>query len=273
LIQISGLSHGTGVWAGNAQDLIRNGTCTISDVIGTRDGIMLTLISYGLSNDKAFKIMEFVRKNKNNKPLPDDMVIEMREHGVPEWYIDSCRKIQYMFPKAHAAAYITSAVKVAWFKLYRPLDFYAAYFTVRGCDTDIEYILGSVKDVQKRIKEVERILSDYTQRTAKTEDELVSLQMLQEMKSRGFGFLGVDLQKSHWKRFEIEDGKLRVPFSVLKGVGENAAKSLVSAIEKGNYLTAEDLLSEPGVNQSLLDLLESYGALGGIPKTRQISFF
>ena len=273
LIQISGLSHGTGVWAGNAQDLIRNGTCTISDVIGTRDGIMLTLISYGLSNDKAFRIMEFVRKNKNNKPLPDDMVIEMREHGVPEWYIDSCRKIQYMFPKAHAAAYITSAVKVAWFKLYRPLDFYAAYFTVRGCDTDIEYILGSVKDVQKRIKEVDKILSDFTQRTAKTEDELVSLQMLQEMKSRGFGFLGVDLQKSHWKRFEIEDGKLRVPFTVLKGVGENAAKSLVSAIKKGNYLTAEDLLSEPGVSQSLLDLLDSYGALGGIPKTRQISFF
>ena len=273
LIQISGLSHGTGVWAGNAQDLIRNGTCTISDVIGTRDGIMLTLISYGLSNDKAFRIMEFVRKNKNNKPLPEDMVVEMREHGVPEWYIDSCRKIQYMFPKAHAAAYITSAVKVAWFKLYRPLDFYAAYFTVRGCDTDIEYILGSVKDVQKRIKEVDRILSDFTQRTAKTEDELVSLQMLQEMKSRGFEFLSVDLQKSHWKRFEIEDGKLRVPFSVLKGVGENAAKSLVSAIRKGNYLTAEDLLSEPGVTQSLLDLLDSYGALGGIPKTRQISFF
>ena len=273
LIQISGLSHGTGVWAGNAQDLIRNGTCTISDVIGTRDGIMLTLISYGLSNDKAFGIMEFVRKNKNNKPLPEDMVIEMREHGVPEWYIDSCRKIQYMFPKAHAAAYITSAVKVAWFKLYRPLDFYASYFTVRGCDTDIEFILGSVKDVQKRIKEVERILSDFTLRTAKTEDELVSLQMLQEMKARGFEFLGVDLKKSHYKRFEIEDGKLRVPFSVLKGVGENAARSLVHAIKKGNYLTAEDLLSEPGITQSLLDLLDSYGALGDIPKTRQISFF
>ena len=273
LIQISGLSHGTGVWAGNAQDLIRNGTCTISDVIGTRDGIMLTLISYGLSDDKAFKIMEFVRKNKNNKPLPDDMVIEMREHGVPEWYIDSCRKIQYMFPKAHAAAYITSAVKVAWFKLYRPLDFYAAYFTVRGCDTDIEYILGPLKDVQKRIKEVEKTLADFTLRTARTEDELVSLQMLQEMKARGYGFLNVDLTRSHWKRFEKEDGKLRVPFTVLKGVGENAARSICAAIEKGNYLTAEDLLSEPGVNQSLLDLLDSYGALGDIPKTRQISFF
>ena len=273
LIQISGLSHGTGVWAGNAQDLIRNGTCTISDVIGTRDGIMLTLISYGLSNEKAFSIMEFVRKNKNNKPLPEDMVVEMRSHGVPEWYIDSCRKIQYMFPKAHAAAYITSAVKVAWFKLYRPLDFYAAYFTVRGCDTDVEYILGSLKDVQKRLKEVEKILSDFTQRTARTEDELVSLQMLQEMKARGFEFLQVDLTKSHWKRFEKEDGKLRIPFSVLKGVGENAAKALTTAIKKGNYLTAEDLLSEPGINQSLLDLLDSYGALGDIPKTRQISFF
>ena len=178
-----------------------------------------------------------------------------------------------MFPKAHAAAYITSAVKVAWFKLYRPLDFYAAYFTVRGCGTDVEYILGSVKDVQKRLKEVEKILADFSQRTAKTEDEQVSLQMILEMKSRGFEFLPVNLQKSHWKRFEKEDGKLRVPFTVLKGVGENAAKSLVAAIEKGSYLTAEDLLSEPGVSQSLLDLLDSYGALGDIPKTRQISFF
>ena len=273
LIQISGLSHGTGVWTGNAQDLIRDGTCTISDVIGTRDGIMLTLKSYGLSDDSAFKIMEFVRKNKHNKPIPEEMISDMREHNVPEWYIDSCRKIQYMFPKAHAAAYITSAVKVAWFKLYRPLDFYAAYFTVRGCGTDVEYILGSVKDVQKRLKEVEKILADFSQRTAKTEDEQVSLQMILEMKSRGFEFLPVNLQKSHWKRFEKEDGKLRVPFTVLKGVGENAAKSLVAAIEKGSYLTAEDLLSEPGVSQSLLDLLDSYGALGDIPKTRQISFF
>ncbi len=273
LIQISGLSHGTGVWAGNAQDLIRNGICTISEVIGTRDGIMLTLISYGLSNDKAFRIMEFVRKNKTNKPLPEDMVQEMRTHNVPEWYIDSCRKIQYMFPKAHAAAYVTSAIKAAWFKLHRPLDFYAAYLTVRGCETDVCYILGSTDSIRKRLKEVEKTLNDFTLRTAKLEDELVSLQILLEMKSRGFGFLPVDLRRSHWKRFEIEDGKLRIPFSALKGVGENAAKALVNAVEKGSFLTAEDLLSEPGITQSLLDLLDSNGALGDIPKTRQISFF
>lgn len=273
LIQISGLSHGTGVWAGNAQDLIRSGTCTISEVIGTRDGIMLTLISYGLSNERAFKIMEFVRKNKTNKPLPEDMVQEMRAHQVPEWYIDSCRKIQYMFPKAHAAAYVTSATKVAWFKLHRPLDFYAAYLTVRGCETDIKYILGSPDDVRARLKEVEKIMSDFTQRTAKIEDEQVSLQILLEMKCRGFEFLPVDLKRSHWKRFDIEDGKLRVPFSALKGIGENAAKALVSAVEKGSFFTAEDLLAEPGITQSLLDLLESYGALGEIPKTRQITFF
>ena len=273
LIQISGLSHGTGVWAGNAQDLIRNGTCNISEVIGTRDGIMLKLIEYGVDNLNAFKIMEFVRKNKQHKPLPDDMVKIMTEHGVPEWYIDSCRKIEYMFPKAHAAAYVTSAVKVAWFKLYRPMDFYAAYFTVRGCGTDVEYILAKPDKIRKRIKEVEKITADPSLRTAKDEDELVSLQMLLEMKCRGFGMLPVDLRRSHWKRFQEEKNNLRIPFSVLKGVGENAAKAIYEAVSKGGFTTAEDLLAEDGVTKALLDILDSYDALGDLPKTRQISFF
>jgi len=273
LIQISGLSHGTGVWAGNAQDLIRDGTCTISEVIGTRDGIMLKLIEYGVDNENAFKIMEFVRKNKKHAPLKEEMVSIMREHGVPEWYIDSCRKIEYMFPKAHAAAYITSAVKVAWFKLYRPVDFYAAYFTVRGCGTDVEYVLAKPDKIRRRIKEVEKITADPSLRTAKDEDELVSLQMLLEMKCRGFGMLPVDLRRSHWKRFEKEGNDLRIPFSVLKGVGENAAKAIYEAASKGGYTTAEDLLAEDGVTNSLLDTLDSYGALGDLPKTRQISFF
>ena len=273
LIQISGLSHGTGVWAGNAQDLIRNGTCTISEVIGTRDGIMLKLIDYGVDKDNAFKIMEFVRKNKRHAPLPENMVSVMREHGVPEWYIDSCRKIEYMFPKAHAAAYITSAVKVAWFKLYRPLDFYAAYFTVRGCDTDVEYILAKPDRIRRRIKEVEKIVADRSLRTAKDEDELVSLQMLLEMKCRGFEMIPVDLMKSHWKRFEKEGNSLRIPFSVLKGVGESAARAIYEAVSKGGFSTAEDLIAEEGVTSSLLDTLDSYGALGDLPKTRQLSFF
>ena len=273
LIQISGLSHGTGVWAGNAQDLIRSGMCTISEVIGTRDGIMLKLIEYGVDNLNAFKIMEFVRKNKAHKPLPDDMVKIMQEHEVPEWYIDSCRKIEYMFPKAHAAAYVTSAVKVAWFKLYRPVDFYAAYFTVRGCGTDVEYILAKPDKIRKRIKEVEKITSDPSVRTAKDEDELVTLQMLLEMKCRGIGMLPVDLRKSHWKRFEKEKNNLRIPFSVLKGVGENAARAIYDAVAKGGFTTAEDLLAEDGVTKALLDILDSYEALGDLPKTRQISFF
>ena len=273
LIQISGLSHGTGVWAGNAQDLIRNGTCNISQVIGTRDGIMLKLIEYGVDKIDAFNIMEFVRKNKRHAPLPDRMVSVMKEHGVPEWYIDSCRKIEYMFPKAHAAAYITSAVKVAWFKLHRPMDFYAAYFTVRGCDTDVEYILAKPDKIRRRIKEVEKITADRSLRTAKDEDELVSLQMLLEMKCRGFGMLPVDLKKSHWKRFEKEGNSLRIPFSVLKGVGEAAARSIYQAVEKGGFTTAEDLAAEEGVTPSLLDILDSYGALGDLPKTRQLSLF
>ncbi len=273
LIQISGLSHGTGVWAGNAQDLIRNGTCTISEVIGTRDGIMLKLIEYGVDKTNAFRIMEFVRKNKKHAPLPEEMVSVMKEHGVPEWYIDSCRKIEYMFPKAHAAAYITSAVKVAWFKLYRPMDFYAAYFTVRGCGTDVEYILAKPDKIRKRIKEVEKITADPTLRTAKDEDELVSLQMLLEMKSRGFEMLPVDLMRSHWKMFLKEDKGLRIPFSVLKGVGESAARSLCDAVAKGGFTTVEDLIAEDGVTGSLMDILDSYGALGDLPKTRQISFF
>ncbi|MBQ4240719.1 MAG: PolC-type DNA polymerase III [Oscillospiraceae bacterium] len=273
LIQISGLSHGTGVWAGNAQDLIRNGTCDISQVIGTRDGIMLKLIEYGVDKIDAFNIMEFVRKNKRHAPLPENMVSVMKEHNVPEWYIDSCRKIEYMFPKAHAAAYITSAVKVAWFKLHRPMDFYAAYFTVRGCDTDVDYILAKPDKIRRRIREVEKITADRTLRTAKDEDELVSLQMLLEMKCRGFEMLPVDLRKSHWKRFEKEGKALRIPFSVLKGVGESAARSLYEAVSKGGFTTAEDLIAEDGVTSSLLDTLDSFGALGDLPKTRQLSFF
>lgn len=273
LIQISGLSHGTGVWVGNAQDLIRDGTCTISEVIGTRDGIMTTLIGYGLDNQMAFKIMEFVRKNKKSKPLPDEMVAAMREHDVPEWYIDSCRKIQYMFPKAHAVAYVTSAVKLAWFKLYRPLEYYAAYFTVRGMGCAAEFALGNVEKVRSRMREVDKLLQDFSTRTAKTEDEMVSLQMLQEIKCRGIGFLPVDIMHSHYKRYEIEDGKLRLPFVALTGVGENAAKSLYDAAQSGSIYTAEDLLGFPGVSQSLIDTLDSIGALGNMPKTAQVSFW
>ncbi len=273
LIQISGLSHGTGVWAGNAQDLIHDGTCTISDVIGTRDSIMTVLISYGLDSDAAFRIMEFVRKNKKSKPLPEEFVETMRSHGVPEWYIDSCRKIQYMFPKAHAVAYVTSAVKVAWFKVYRPLDFYAAYFSVRGMDCDASYALGSLPNLRARLREVEKLMADFGTRTAKTEDEQVSLQMLQEMKCRGLGFLNVDLKKSHYKRYEIEDGKLRLPFVALSGVGESAARALYEAARNDGITTAEDLLAFPGVTQSLIDTLDELGALGGLPKTRQISFW
>ena len=273
LIQVSGLSHGTGVWKGNALDLINSNTCTISDVIGTRDGIMLTLIEYGVDKNDAFRIMEFVRKNKNSKPLPQDMIDIMKEHNLPDWYIESCKKIQYMFPKAHAAAYVTSAIKVSWFKLYHPLDFYAAYFTARGCNTDVEYIQASAKTVKKHLAELRKKTNDVAGRSAKDEDEIVALQLLIELKMRQIEFLPVDIRNSHWKKFLIENGKLRLPFIVLKGVGESAARSLYDAVQNSDIDTAEDLLSYPGISKTLIDTLDELGALGNMPKTRQLSFF
>ncbi len=274
LIQISGLSHGTDVWKNNAQDLIHNGTCTIKDVIGTRDSIMVYLISKGVPKGMAFEIMEFTRKGKAAQKFTEEHLSTLRGCGVPEWYIESCKKIKYMFPKAHAAAYITAAIRLAWYKLYYPLAFYATYFTVRGADIDIEAAVGGAKAAKKRLAELGALLRDESKRTAKIEDAYVVVQMLCEMLCRGYEFLPISIWKSHATKYQIEDGKIRLPFVALKGVGENAAESLYAAAQKHkNCVSAEDLLGEPGVTGSLIDAIDQIGGLEGLPRTSQISFF
>ncbi len=276
LLQVSGLSHGTDVWNGNAQELIANGTCTISDVIGTRDSIMLYLADKGVPPAMAFEIMEFTRKGKAAQKFTPEHLATLRECGVPEWYIESCKKIKYMFPKAHAAAYVISAIRLAWFKLYRPIEFYATYFTVRGQDIDVEAATGGKRVARAKLNEL-RAKLDAANKGNKTktkdDDAYVALQMVNEMLCRGFEFLPVDLMRSHYKKYLIEDGKLRLPFDALKGVGETQAQAIYSAAQKGGWVSADEMLGEPGISAGIIDMLDGCGALGSLPKSRQYTLY
>ena len=273
LIQISGLSHGTDVWNGNAQDLIKDGVCTISDVIGCRDSIMTYLLHKGLEPKLAFNIMELTRKGKVAKGgFPPGAEETMKECGVPDWYMDSCRKIKYMFPKAHAVAYLIAAIRLMWFKVYHPQAFYATYFTVRGDDIDYEAAVGGVKVAQQHLKEVNARLRE--ERKAKDEDIQVSLQLVNEMLARGYEFLPIQLGKSRATQYVVEDGKVRLPFTSLKGVGESAAVALERATIHGQeYLSIEELQQATGVSSAVMENLKNVGALGGLPDTSQVSFF
>ena len=272
LIQISGLSHGTDVWNGNAQDLIKNGTCSISEVIGCRDSIMTYLLHKGLEPKLAFNIMELTRKGKVAKNgFPEGAEEAMREHDVPEWYMDSCRKIKYMFPKAHAVAYLIAAIRLMWFKVYHPQAFYAVWFTVRGDDIDYEAAVGGKDVAMRHLKEINARLRE--ERKAKDEDIQVSLQLVNEMLQRGYEFLPICLGKSRATKYVLEDDKVRLPYASLKGVGESAAIALEKAAEQGGYLSVEELQSMSGVSSAVMETLRQAGALGDLPDSNQLSFF
>ena len=273
LIQISGLSHGTDVWTGNADELIRSGTCTIAEVIGCRDSIMLYLLRKGLEPKMSFDIMEAVRKGKVAKGgFKPGWEEAMREHDVPDWYIESCRKIKYMFPKAHAVAYLMAAIRLMWFKVYHPAIFYAVYFTVRGADIDYEAAVGGVRVAKQHLRDNEKIPKD--ERTAKDDDALVSLQLENEMLQRGCEFLPIELGRSYASKYVVEDGKVRLPFTAIRGLGDAAAVALEQATMHGQeYISVEELQQASGVAQSVFDKLRAVGALGNLPETSQVDLF
>ena len=269
-IQIAGLSHGTDVWLGNAQELIHNGTCTISEVVGTRDSIMVYLLHKGLEPKDSFDIMETVRKkNKQLKPEQEEI---MRAHDVPEWYIESCRKIQYMFPKAHAAAYMIASLRLAWFKVYKPLAYYCAYLTVRGDGVDAEAISKGIDAVKTLLKMIQAKGKEASQ--AEKDKEIIMM-IVHEAMARGVEFLPIDIYKSTASSFEPEDGKIRTPFSALPGVGLAAAELLAKAYTEGEpeFTSIEDFEVRSNASKSAVEALKAVGAFGDLPESDQISLF
>ncbi len=267
LIRLSGLSHGTNVWLGNAKDLIASQTATLRQCICTRDDIMNSLIERGVPDKIAFDTMENVRKGKGLRP---EMEAAMREHGVEDWFIDSCNKIAYMFPKGHAVAYVTMALRVAWFKVYHPLAYYAAYFTIRSAGFNAATMLKPKEYIRSRLQELRD--TDPKDLSGAQKDEIVALELVLEMLARGYSFLQPDLYKSAVSEFLIEGEALRVPFTSLSGFGESAAQSIVEVREEAFY-SIEDLKRRTKVTTSGIDMLRDAGALQGLSDSNQVDFF
>lgn len=268
LLQISGLSHGTGVWLGNAQELIRSGVCTISTVIGCRDNIMLYLIYQGMDAALAFQITESVRRGRGLTP---EWIEEMKKVNVPNWYIDSCQKIEYMFPRAHAAAYCISAVRTGFYKLYYPIEFYAASFTIDGADQlDVETCCEGYEAILKKIIEIE---DKGFQALPKEKAMIPTLELALEMTARGLHFKPIDLYRSHATQFIIEGDSLIPPFFAIPGVGENAARNIAAAREGGEFLSIEDFQQRSRASKTVVELLAEMGCFRGLPESNQLSLF
>ena len=274
LIKISGLSHGTDVWLGNAQDLIKNKICEFKDVIGCRDDIMVYLMYHNVEPIKAFKIMEFVRKGKASKD-PDtwnEYVKIMQDADIPEWFIESCHKIKYMFPKAHAAAYVISAFRIAWFKVHMPIYYYASFLSIRCDDYDVESMIKGYDAVKAKIMEIQAKGYDASN---KDKSLLETLQVALEMLARGFTFKNLDIEKSDGKNFVITEDKksLIMPFKAIDGLGEQVAKTIIEERNKKPYYSIEDLQTRGKVNTSTLAKIRALGVLDNMPETSQLSFF
>jgi DNA polymerase-3 subunit alpha (Gram-positive type) len=270
LIRLSGFSHGTDVWLGNARDLILSGTATVGQAIGCRDDIMNYLISCGMPERRSFKIMEAVRKGRG---LPEGAEDEMRTAGVPDWYIGSCQKIKYLFPKAHAVAYVMMAFRIAWFKVHEPLAFYAAYFYRRSQKGgfDAKMMTHGKEDVVAAIKAIR----DNPDATAKDEDMLTTLEVCYEFYLRGFSFAPIDLYNSDSVKFKIcGQMQLLPPFIAVSGLGETAARDIAAGREGKRFISVEEFSAAcPKVSQIHIENLKAAGAFGDLPETSQISFF
>ncbi len=268
LVRISGLSHGTDVWLNNAQDLILSGTTTLKQAICTRDDIMLSLIAQGVAPKMSFDIMESVRKGKGLKPAMEDA---MRASNVPEWFIDSCKKIKYMFPKAHAVAYVTMGLRVAYYKVHHPREYYATYYTVRADDFDAGVMMGDYGKIRQAVQELD---SNETKLAVKEKNRLTILQIVLEMLARGIQFTNIDIYKSDAVKFLItEEGTIRPPLNALPGLGESAARSILAARDERPFISEEDLKARAGISSAVMEVLRQFRCLEGIPKRNQVSLF
>ena len=277
LVRISGLSHGTNVWQGNAEVLIKNGTATISTAICTRDDIMTYLIEMGVDSANAFSIMENVRKGKvagHKCGQWEEWKSEMKEHNVPDWYIWSCERIEYMFPKAHAAAYVMMAWRIAYCKIYHPLEYYTAYFTIRAKGFDYEIMCMGRDKVDKKLAEIKKAKENGTEKQSATDKDLeTALKSVQEMYARGFEFMPIDLKLVKPTQFSIIDGKIMASLTSIAGLGEAVAYGIVEAVKGDPFLSKDDFKTRSKASATITDKLEELGILTGLPESNQISLF
>jgi len=271
LIKISGLSHGTDVWLGNAQELIKNNIVPFKEVIGCRDDIMVYLMYKGVEPIKAFKIMEFVRKGRASKD-PETWAGHretMEKAGIEPWFIDSCQKIKYMFPKAHAAAYVISAFRIAWYKVHMPVYFYASWLTSKATDVDVETMMKGYDAIKEKIIQIKE--KGY-EATNKEMGQLESLKVCLEATARGIKFVPIELDKSNSTVWDVKDEtSIYPPFSSIEGLGDTVANNIVEEREKGEFLSIEDLQKRCKVSQTLVDKMKSMGILKGMPESSQLT--